>query len=76
MSEALHAENGDIEALCSSGKEMLTKAGFKVDYLEIRCAADLSPAVQTCAESLVILAAAYLGKPRLIDNLQVDRYQI
>ena len=44
--------------------------GFNPDYLEIRRRADLArPA--TGERQLVILAAAWLGRVRLIDNLTV-----
>jgi len=49
----------------------LEKAGFIPDYFSIRNARTLEPA-STKDNSLVILAAAYLGKTRLIDNLQVS----
>ena len=46
----------------------LSHAGLKVDYFEFRQAANLEkPSAKD--KSLVILAAAYLGKTRLIDNL-------
>ncbi len=48
----------------------LEKAGFIADYFSIRNARTLEPA-NVKDLSLVILAAAYLGKTRLIDNLQI-----
>jgi pantoate--beta-alanine ligase len=51
---------------------MLQGAGFRPDYLEVRSAASLSQASAADVE-LVILAAAYLGKARLIDNLCFSR---
>ena len=49
--------------------ESLAGAGFtKVDYVEIRDAATLSAAVSP-GKPLRILAAAWLGKTRLIDNV-------
>ena len=47
------------------------RAGLRPDYLDIRNAIDLQPVTDASSE-LVILAAAYLGKTRLIDNLLVD----
>ncbi|MES9856785.1 MAG: pantoate--beta-alanine ligase [Sedimenticola sp.] len=48
----------------------LETAGFRRDYFQIRRSEDLTPpAADEC--SLVIVAAAYLGKARLIDNLQL-----
>ncbi len=49
----------------------LAELGFSPEYVEIR-SLDLSPA-QPDASSWVILAAAYMGKTRLIDNLVVHK---
>jgi len=49
----------------------LDQQGFKTDYIEIRNAEDLSIAKKN-DKSLVILASAWLGKARLIDNLRVN----
>ncbi|RMN54501.1 Pantothenate synthetase [Pseudomonas syringae pv. apii] len=56
----------------NSKKQQLQAAGFRIDYLEIRNADSLRP---TTAEDpdLVILAAAFMGKTRLIDNLHLTR---
>lgn len=48
--------------------ESLNQLGFKSDYIEVRNASDLSVA-QPSDKNLVILASAWLGKARLIDNL-------
>lgn len=61
----------DFEQVESQAVQQLGKAGFKVDYFSIRNADDLQPASEK-DEKWVILAAAFLGKTRLIDNLQVD----
>ena len=61
----------DFEQIESQAVQQLGKAGFKVDYFSIRNANDLQPASKT-DEKWVILAAAFLGKTRLIDNLQAD----
>lgn len=50
--------------------EGLNQQGFKTDYIEIRNAEDLSIAKKD-DKDLVILASAWLGKARLIDNLRV-----
>ena len=58
----------DYEALEQQAMGQLSLAGFQPDYVAIRDAADLAnPAYAT--DSIVILAAAWLGKARLIDNL-------
>ncbi|WP_026878705.1 pantoate--beta-alanine ligase [Ignatzschineria larvae DSM 13226] len=49
----------------------LNGAGFEVDYLTIRTQDRLEEAQENDRE-LVILAAAKLGKPRLLDNLEVS----
>jgi len=52
-------------------KNQLLDAGFdKVDYLEIRDAEDLAP-VYDANRPARVLVAAWLGKPRLIDNVPV-----
>lgn len=61
----------DYPALLAAGKETLQTAGLRPDYLEIRDALDLGP-VTAGSRELVILAAAYLGKTRLLDNLLID----
>jgi pantoate--beta-alanine ligase len=59
----------DFAAIEHQQKQVLQAAGFEVDYFSICCAEDLLPAKAT-DNTLVIVAAARLGKPRLIDNIQ------
>lgn len=60
----------DFAGLENQAKQSLAAAGFIPDYVSVRCQKDLSePTDQD--HTLVILAAAKLGKARLIDNLQV-----
>ncbi len=49
----------------------LQAAGFRLDYVELRDALSLQPAAVDSTQ-LVLLAAAYLGSTRLIDNLIFD----
>lgn len=49
----------------------LTEQGFKPDYFSICRRSDLQAATEE-DEQLIILAAARLGKTRLIDNIQLD----
>jgi len=52
----------------------LHQAGWKPDYIAIRCRSDLKPATaeqMATGEPLVVLAAAKLGATRLIDNLEI-----
>jgi pantoate--beta-alanine ligase len=48
----------------------LTVAGWRVDYIALRNRAELAPPKPTDTE-LVVLGAAWLGKTRLIDNLEI-----
>ena len=66
-------ENGeqDFLALQKESIEVLNSKGFKSDYFEICNALDLSSA-NIEDKKLVVLASAWLGKARLIDNIQVD----
>ncbi|WP_335922942.1 pantoate--beta-alanine ligase [Shewanella chilikensis] len=61
----------DIDQAISDTKEFLRAAGLEPDYLEVREASSLKP-VSSDDKSLVILAAAYLGKARLIDNMTLS----
>ena len=62
----------DIAALEIQAAERIDAAGLRTDYVAIRRAADLQPPGPDDRD-LVILAAAYLGQARLIDNLEVVR---
>lgn len=61
-----------IPQAIAQAKAALSDAGLRPDYLEIRNAHNLAPVTDTDT-ALVILAAAYLGKARLIDNLEFSR---
>ncbi|MDH3742074.1 MAG: pantoate--beta-alanine ligase [Hyphomicrobiales bacterium] len=54
----------------SSARQKLTKAGFKVDYLTARNAETLKM-LKSPNEPVRLLAAAWLGDTRLIDNIAV-----
>jgi pantoate--beta-alanine ligase len=60
----------DFEALEAESAERLKEAGFNVDYFAIRRALNLEMPDRDCDE-LVILAAAHLGRARLIDNIVI-----
>jgi pantoate--beta-alanine ligase len=51
----------------AEAKVDLLHAGFLPDYFSVRCARTLEPA--TAEQDLAILAAAWLGRTRLIDNI-------
>lgn len=61
----------DFESLKQRACQELEQCGFGPDYFEIRRRTDLLAAEKTDTR-LVILAAAQLGRARLIDNLVVD----
>lgn len=65
------ANGAPIAAATSRGRDELSAAGFKVDYLAVRDAETLVPVEDGTARPLRALAAAWLGKTRLIDNLAV-----
>jgi len=66
--QALMAGERDFESLQQAACAKLEQAGLRPDYFQIRRAADLQiPAAEE--KELVILAAAYLGGARLIDNM-------
>jgi pantoate--beta-alanine ligase len=61
----------DIAQACAAGRDALTAAGFSpVEYLEMRDAQSLAAADP--AHPCRILAAAWLGKTRLIDNIPLS----
>ncbi len=62
----------DLAAIERAGAESLAAHGFRIDYFAVRRRADLAAPTPADRE-LVVLAAARIGKARLIDNLQVDR---
>jgi pantoate--beta-alanine ligase len=53
--------------------EAFEKAGFELDYLELRDAASLAPPAADAAGPLRLLVAARIGATRLIDNLHAAR---
>ncbi len=67
--EALHAGDRDYSVLVGRITRRIVDAGLKPDYIEIRHP-DLRPA-RPDDDRWVILIAAWLGKARLIDNMQV-----
>lgn len=58
-------------ALEKKAKEVLIARGWQPDYIAIRRQKDLLIPSEIESEPLVILAAAKLGKTRLIDNLEI-----
>ncbi len=64
----------DLSTSLKNAEERLNRRGFRTDYLEICRASDLAPATLN-DHSVVVLAAAFLGSARLIDNIQVTLNQ-
>lgn len=60
-----------IDVATARTSASLTEAGFKVDYVEVRDAETLAPAEAGSRRPLRALAAAWLGRTRLIDNIAV-----
>ena len=60
---------GFIAAVEEQGVRTLQEGGLQSDYFSVRDAATLGPPLASSA--LVVLAAARLGRARLIDNLRV-----
>lgn len=71
---AVDSGDKNFVTLLDAGKRQLEAAGLRPDYLEICEATSLRPATAQ-DDDLVILAAAFLGKTRLIDNLHLNREQ-
>ncbi|HEY7671492.1 MAG TPA: pantoate--beta-alanine ligase, partial [Gammaproteobacteria bacterium] len=70
--DALVSGDRDFSALEGTAVLALEEAGFKPDYVEVRHARDLSkPNGRSTTKDLIVLAAAWLGKARLIDNVRV-----
>ncbi len=61
----------NITRSCSAARKNLEKLGFNTDYVEVRVAETLEPVKLLAEAELRILAAAWLGNTRLIDNIAV-----
>ena len=72
LAAQLRKGDEDYAGLEAKTAKALDESGFRTDYVVIRRSADLLEPTDD-DKGLVILAAAYLGKARLIDNLEVDR---
>jgi len=62
---------GDLQAALDGGVETIRRAGFALDYFEVRDSDTLAPIRSVGGGKLRILAAGRLGNTRLIDNIAV-----
>ena len=70
MAGALRAGERDFAAIEARAMRALKERGWQPDYLVLRHRADLQ--APTPGKPLVALAAARLGRTRLIDNLEIE----
>ncbi len=63
------ADPASIKSVEGQGAGRLGEAGFTVDYLSVRRQQDLKVPTLT-DKHLIVLAAAWMGKTRLIDNVE------
>jgi pantoate--beta-alanine ligase len=61
----------DVAAAMAGGAELITAAGFAVDYFEARHAQTLAPIESVKDGPIRLLVAAKIGNTRLIDNVGV-----
>lgn len=72
LGQELRSSRSDFSVLEAAAAEQVNQAGLRTDYIAIRRAHDLQMP-QAEDKELVVLAAAFLGRARLIDNIQVNR---
>ncbi|MHB1375118.1 MAG: pantoate--beta-alanine ligase, partial [Thauera sp.] len=70
IAKAVRAGDHDLLKLETEAMAELRAAGWEPDYIAVRRRADLQPPTQM-DDPLVVLAAAKLGRTRLIDNLEI-----
>jgi pantoate--beta-alanine ligase len=70
VKSAIEGGSGDYEGLVDAARDDLASHGWRVDYIALRTQANLAP-VGPADRDLVVLGAAWLGKTRLIDNLEM-----
>ncbi len=70
MGKEIESGSRDFDGLVRKYADKLDSLGFQADRIDVVDAANLDPVCDT-TESIAILAAAYLGVPRLIDNVVI-----
>lgn len=71
IADAVGREPAAVAREIEHGRDDLARAGFEVEYLEIRDAETLAPVGDAVTAPARVLVAAYLGRTRLIDNVLV-----
>ncbi|MBL4816432.1 MAG: pantoate--beta-alanine ligase [Shewanella sp.] len=71
MSAEIQSGQAIVDVIAKAQAKLI-EVGFQPDYLEVRSSTDLS-LVRAEQQALVIVAAAYMGTTRLIDNLCFER---
>lgn len=71
VADAIKQGNKDFKSIEIQTTQFLTQLGWIVDYISIRSSKTLLPAGPT-DQQLIVLAAAKLGKTRLIDNIELS----
>ena len=71
LAEAIRGGDRNFAGLADQARKSLAQHGLVPDYLSVRRQSDLAEALPV-DRKLVILAAAWLGKARLIDNLTIS----
>jgi pantoate--beta-alanine ligase len=71
VKDAVAGGSRDFASLTREAAQDLEHAGWRVDYIEVRNRGDLA-VPRSDDRELVVVAAASLGKTRLIDNLEID----
>jgi pantoate--beta-alanine ligase len=72
LAAAVQAGRRDVHALETEAMDRLRERGWVPDYVALRRQADLGEPQAGAGEPLVVLAAARLGRTRLIDNLELQ----
>ena len=70
ISDVIKSGGDDLHQIEADAVDYLEDKGFKTEYLSIRDAENLG---EPSDRDLVVLVAAWLGKARLIDNIQIKR---
>lgn len=70
--QTIQSGHKDYSTVEAQAAEYLAQAGWQVDYISIRSAETLMPALEN-EHQLIVLGAARLGSTRLIDNIEFQK---